>query len=67
MIQVENKSEYYDKKVKILNDVLGDVILTPKEENTLKWLLSWDIETVQNIVTAFSKVKNQAGDKIISG
>ena len=67
MIKMEGKSEYYDKKVKILNDVLGDVILTPKEENTLKWLLSWDIETVQNIVTAFSKVKNQAGDKIISG
>lgn len=67
MIQVENKSEYYDKKVKILNDVLGDVILTPKEDNTLKWLLSWDIETVQNIVSAFSKIKNQAGDKIISG
>jgi hypothetical protein len=43
--------------INMLNDVLGDIELTPAEERTLIWLCGWETSTVQQIVSVFEKVR----------
>ncbi len=50
--------------INMLNDVLGDIELTPAEEGTLIWLCRWETEIVQNIVSVFEKIKLRRNKKI---
>ncbi len=43
--------------INMLNDVLGDVEITPAEERSLIWLCGWEASTVQHIVSVFEKVR----------
>jgi hypothetical protein len=43
--------------INMLNDVLGDIVLTPAEEGVLIWLCRYDTSTVENIVSVIEKVK----------
>lgn len=43
--------------INMLNDVLGDIELTPAEERTLIWLCGWETSTVEHIVSVFEKVR----------
>lgn len=53
ILQVEGNQRNID----ILNEALGNVILTQEEERSLIWLSIWETSTVKNIISAFSKVK----------
>lgn len=46
------------KRVETLNkSFFKDVELTEEEQSTLIWLCGWDADTINNITSAFKKVK----------
>ena len=45
------------RKIDLLNQVLGETELTAQEENTLIWLAGWEDSTVRHIISAFEKAK----------
>lgn len=47
------------KKLKKLNDVLGDIDLTEEEERFLIWLSGTDGWTVDNFLSVLGKYKNK--------
>ncbi len=53
ILQVEGNQ----KNIDILNEALGDIILTQEEERSLIWLSVWETSTVKNIISAFNKAK----------
>lgn len=47
------------KNIDLLNEALGeDLELTPEEEISLIWLSGYKTSTVNNIISAFKKAKN---------
>lgn len=50
-------NENKNKNIDLLNEVLGDVELTPSEEKSLTWLCGWHSSTVRNVISAFMKAK----------
>lgn len=56
---LENERLY----INMLNDVLGDIELTPAEEGFLIWLCRFDTSTVENIVSVIEKVKAAKTEK----
>ncbi len=60
------KCTLLETNIAILNEVLGDIELTPEEENSLMWLAGWEITTVMNIVTIFEKAERSRSSQHIS-
>lgn len=55
----ENKiSELKGNKenINLLNDLFGNIELSPEEERTLIWLSTWEKSTVKNIISAIKKL-----------
>lgn len=47
------------KKVKKLNEVLGNINLTEEEERFLVWISTMDNWTVKNLLSVMEKYKNK--------
>ena len=47
------------KHIDMLNEVLGDIELTPAEEKSLIWLCGWETSTLKNIISAFEKARKE--------
>lgn len=45
------------KNINLLNEALGDIKLTPEEEQILMWLCQWEYSTLKNIISAFQKAQ----------
>ena len=54
----QTKLAYQEEGINIdkLNNVLGDIELTPSEERILIWLAGWEQDTVDNIISVIKKV-----------
>lgn len=48
---------FFNEKELTILDTVKDLRLTDEETKTLKWLASWDVETVKNICTIIKKAK----------
>lgn len=49
--------QYERKHIDMLNQALGDIELTPAEEQSLVWLAGWETSTIRHIISAFEKAK----------
>lgn len=47
------------KRIKRLNEILGDIDLTEEEERFLIWISSTDDWTVENLLSVIKKYKNK--------
>lgn len=52
------------KKLKRLNEVLGDIDLTEDEERFLIWLSGTDVWTVENFLSVLKKYNKEQGERI---
>ena len=48
------------RNIDLLNEALGDIELTAREESSLVWLAMWEQSTVKDIITAFKKARGEA-------
>lgn len=55
-----NVNEYFyeseARRISLLNEIFGDVELSPAEMRTLVWLAGWEESTVANVISAIRKV-----------
>ncbi|WP_367569319.1 hypothetical protein [Lacrimispora sp.] len=61
MLSGNSLSEHRNKNMDKFNQVLSNIELTPKEEETLLWLCGWNASAVENVVSVMEKVKNHDG------
>ena len=52
--------EMEEENLMLLNEVIGNTILTPAEEQIMIWLAGWEKSTVRHIIDALKK--SLAGD-----
>ena len=52
--------EREEENLMLLNEVIGNTILTPAEEQIMIWLAGWEKSTVRHIIDALKK--SLAGD-----
>lgn len=45
------------KRIDKLNEMLGDLELTPDEEKVLVWLCGWDDWTINNVMSILNKIR----------
>lgn len=53
------------RRIKMLNEIFGDVELSQTEMQTLVWLAGWEESTVKNVVSAIRKVTAKS-QKVLS-
>lgn len=46
-----------EKNINLLNELFVNVDLSHNEERALIWLSTWETSTVNNIISAFRKIK----------
>lgn len=57
----------YEENLDKLYTVFADADLSANEKNTLEWLAGWSTETISNIVSAVSKLKESVQEKSRNG
>lgn len=45
------------RNLDLLNQALGNITLTPAEQQSLVWLAGWETSTVKHVISAFEKAK----------
>ena len=43
------------RRIAVLNEIFGDVVLSTEEIRTMVWLAGWEDSTVENVVSAIRK------------
>ena len=47
------------ENIKLLNDFLGDIELSKREEATLVWLSSWETYVIKDLISVMKKVESR--------
>lgn len=55
------------RRIDKLNQALGKIKLTKKEEKTMRWLVRQDDETIDTIISAFAKAEEKRRKEYATG